>query len=277
MVQIPVLVSPYWRQSLIRTVVATLATTLAVTVPHALSLAEPTGDRLAATPMHQKTLVMGTAADYPPFQFKLEGSDEIQGFEIELANYLAAQLGFTVTVEDMNFEALISALQAKRLDFVMAGMTPTPERKRLLDFSQVYFNARPVIVVSQKTRLAEPGDFAGKTIGVQTGTIHEAQMTALAQTIADLQVNAFPTVTEMMQALQAGDVDAVILEDSVANLYAAGNAALQVVPMLGEAEEPIAIAFPQGSEYVDAFNRVLQEMTENGELDRLIKKWFEQQ
>lgn len=277
MVQILGFVSPHWRPIVARTVVTTVATTLALTAMQRSSWAEMAAEPLAATPMHQKTLTMGTAADYPPFQFKLEGSDEIQGFEIELANYIAAQLGFTIKLEDMNFEALIPALQAKRLDFAMAGMTPTPERERLVDFSQVYFNARPAIVLPKGTRMTEPGDFAGKTIGVQTGTIYEAQMTSLAQTIANLQVSALPTVTEMMQALQAGDVDAVILEESVAQIYAAGNPRLQVVPKLGEAQEPIAIAFPRGSEYVADFNRVLQEMANNGELDRLVKKWFEQQ
>ncbi|UZQ52993.1 transporter substrate-binding domain-containing protein [Trichothermofontia sichuanensis B231] len=277
MIQIPGLVSPHWRPIVVRAVVTTVATTLALTAMQGSSWGQMAAEPLAATPMSQKTLTMGTAADYPPFQFKLEGSDEIQGFEIELANYIAAQLGFAIKLEDMNFEALIPALRAKRLDFAMAGITPTPERERLVDFSQVYFNARPAIVLSQGTRITEPGDFAGKAIGVQTGTIHAAQMNALAQTIANLQVKAWPTVTEMMQALQAGDVDAIILEESVAKLYAAGSPTLQVVPMLGEAQELIAIAFPPGSEYVADFNRVLQEMANNGELDRLVKKWFEQQ
>jgi len=280
MAQIQTLPQPYPQPTLatlVTTLATTLVTTLVLTAMPAPSRAEAIVDGLAATPTAQKTLTMGTAADYPPFQFKLENSDQIQGFEIDLANAIAAKLGLAITLTDMNFEALIPALQANQIDLAMTGMTPTPERERLVNFSQPYFNARPAIVTPRGNRLAEPGDFAGKTIGVQTGTIHEAQMVTLAQTIADMQVSAFATVTAMMGALQAGEIDAAILEETVANLYAAGNTALRVTPMLGEAQEPIAIAFPLGSAHVAGFNRVLQEMAANGALDRLIKKWFEQQ
>lgn len=280
MVRISSFVFPGQRPIVARALVATVATvaaTLTLTTTQGPSWAEMAAEHLAATPTQQKTLTMGTAADYPPFQFKLDNSDEIQGFEIDLANYIAAKLGFAIKLEDMNFEALLPALQARQLDFAMGAITPTPEREQRVAFSQAYFTAHEVIVTPKGTRIVEPGEFAGKTIGVQTGTLQAAKLASLAQTLTDLQVNAFPTVTAMMQALTAGEVDAAVLEESVAKLYVAEHPTLQMTPMLGEEKEPIAIAFPRDSDYVADFNRVLTEMAANGELDRLIKKWFEQQ
>ncbi len=280
MVRIPSFVSPRQQPIVARAMVATVATvvtTLTLTTTQGPSWAEMAAEHLAATPTHQKTLTMGTAADYPPFQFRLDNSDEIQGFEIDLANYIAAKLGFAIQLEDMDFEALLPALQAHQLDFALAAITPTPEREQRVAFSQAYFTAHEVIVTPAGTRIVEPGEFAGKTLGVQSGTLQAAKLASLAKTLENLQVNAFQTVTEMMQALAAGEVDAVVLEESVAKLYVAGHSTLQMTPMLGEEPEPIAIAFPLDSAYVADFNRILREMVANGELDRLIKKWFEQQ
>lgn len=256
--------------------VAAMVTTLTLTPLQGPGWAEEVGQSQATPPTSQKTLTMGTAADYPPFQFKVDNSDEIQGFEIDLANYIAAKLGFAIKLEDMDFEALLPALQARQLDFAMAAITPTPEREQRVAFSQAYFTAQEVIVTPKGTRLVAPGEFAGKTIGVQAGTLQAAKLASLAKTLADLQVNAFQTVTAMMQALTAGEVDAAVLEESVAKLYVADHPTLQMTPMHGAEKEPIAIAFPLDSDYVAAFNRVLTEMAASGELDRLIKKWFEQ-
>src|SRR3954447_9229589 len=86
-----------------------------------------------------KVLKMGTSADYPPFEYidTAKGSDII-GFDIDLANALAEKTGYEIEVQDMDFNSLIPALQAKQIDIVLAGMTPTPEREENVDFSDIY-------------------------------------------------------------------------------------------------------------------------------------------
>lgn len=80
----------------------------------------------------KKKLIMGTSADYKPFEYK-EG-DNIVGFDVELAKALAKKAGYEIEVQDMDFNSLITALKSKQVDLVLSGMTPTPERKNKLIF-----------------------------------------------------------------------------------------------------------------------------------------------
>ncbi|MFP3488402.1 transporter substrate-binding domain-containing protein, partial [Staphylococcus sp. SIMBA_130] len=97
----------------------------------------------------EKTLVMGTSADYPPFEYidSAQG-EEIIGFDVDIANYIADELGYNVEIKDMDFSGLITALSSERVDFVLAGMTPTEERKENVDFSDIYYSANHMIVSS---------------------------------------------------------------------------------------------------------------------------------
>src|SRR4051812_47325674 len=81
----------------------------------------------------EKTLVMGFSADYPPFEFKKNG--EVVGLDIDVAREVAQALGFSLVLQDMDFSALIPALQSGRIDFAMSGMTLNEERKKNVDFS----------------------------------------------------------------------------------------------------------------------------------------------
>lgn len=78
-------------------------------------------------------IVLGTSADYPPYEFHkvIDGKDEIVGFDIEIAKQIAKDLGVELEIKDMKFDGLLAALQAGKIDFIVSGMTPTEERKRV--------------------------------------------------------------------------------------------------------------------------------------------------
>ncbi|MCJ2544230.1 transporter substrate-binding domain-containing protein [Synechococcus bigranulatus str. 'Rupite'] len=103
---------------------------------------------------------MGTSPDYPPYEYydTSSGQEQIVGFDIDIANYIAEEPGFNLRVVGMNFSGLIPALQANRVDFVMAGMTPTEERKQNVDFSEVYWwKMLPQLSSSATPRANGPG------------------------------------------------------------------------------------------------------------------------
>ena len=87
-------------------------------------------------------LVVGTSADYPPYEFhkEIDGKDQIVGFDIEIAKQFAKDLGVELEIKDMAFDGLLVALQADKVDMVFAGMTPTDERKQNADFSDIYYH-----------------------------------------------------------------------------------------------------------------------------------------
>ncbi|HEY9297918.1 MAG TPA: transporter substrate-binding domain-containing protein, partial [Phormidium sp.] len=94
----------------------------------------------------QKKLTMVTSSEYPPYQYRdiYSGKDEIIGFNVDIAKYITKQLGYELEVIDT--DAIIAALQSRRADFSVAGMVPTPERKKYVDFSDIYFEAKNTIV-----------------------------------------------------------------------------------------------------------------------------------
>jgi arginine/lysine/histidine transporter system substrate-binding protein len=222
------------------------------------------------------TLTMATSADYPPYEFveTAGGTEEIVGFDIDIARHIATELGYDLEITNMDFSGLIPALQAGRADFVMAGMTPTEERRQNVDFSEIYYNARQTIVFSAGANITGPADLAGKTLGVQLGSIQEELANDLATEIQGLRLSPLNRINEIIQELRTGRIDAAIIEDTVAEGFLANNPDLAAVEIPEEGPAGSAIAFPKGSELVEDFNRVLAEMESSGLMDELIVRWF---
>jgi polar amino acid transport system substrate-binding protein len=219
-----------------------------------------------------RTLIMATSADYPPYEFvdSSSGSQEIIGFDVDIAKYITEKLGYGLRIDNIDFNGLIPALQSQRADFVMAGMTPTEERKQNVDFSDIYYEAKNTIVAKQGSNLLTTDSLNGKTVGVQLGSIQEGA----AKKIAGANVKSLNRINEMIQELKAGRVDALIMEDTVAQGYTASNPDLEFNVIPNEGAAGSAIAFPKGSPLRDEFNPVLQEMKSSGKMDELVEKWF---
>ncbi len=220
-------------------------------------------------------LVMGTSADYPPYEFvDTAVSDEIIGFDIDIANYIADKLGFELKIEDMDFNGLVPSLTNNRVDFVLAGMTPTPERQENVDFSDIYYVAQQTIVTKQDSGITSLDDLAGKTLGVQLGSIQVGLANDIAEEVGDIEITELNRINDLIQELKSNRIDAAIIEDTVGEGHIAVNPELTSFIIEDESEAGSAIAFPKDSELRDQFNEILQEMFENGKMDELVMKWF---
>lgn len=220
-----------------------------------------------------KKLVMATSADYPPYEFvnSASGSQEIVGFDVDIAKQITQELGYELEIQNIDFNGLIPSLQAKRADFVMAGMTPTEERKQNVDFSEIYYDAKNTIVTKKDSGLTAPASLQGKKVGVQLGSIQE---TYAKENLKGANIVSLNRINEMIQELKAGRVDALIVEDTVAKGYIASNPDLAFTTIEDEGESGSAIAFPKGSPLVTEFNAKLAEMKSSGKLEELVNKWF---
>jgi len=223
------------------------------------------------------TLRMGTSADYPPFEFiETAESEEIIGFDIDLANAITEELGYELEIVDMDFNGLIPSLDSGRIDFVQAGMTPTVERRENVDFSDIYYKGEHMIVTTVESGIETVEDLEGMTIGVQLGSIQEGQAAEVEEKVADVTTESRDRIPELIQEINSGRFDAVIIANTVAENYIDGNDNLYGFILENETqEEGNAVAFQKGSELVDEFNEVIQKMEDNGELDELIMKWFD--
>ncbi|MBV8885839.1 MAG: ABC transporter substrate-binding protein/permease [Chroococcidiopsidaceae cyanobacterium CP_BM_RX_35] len=218
-------------------------------------------------------LTMVTSADYPPYEYRdtAKDRDEIIGFDIDIAKYITKKLGFGLEVRDTDFNGIIPALQSHRAEFAMAGMTPTAERKKNVDFSDIYYEAKNTIVARKGSNLKMPEDLFGKKVGVQLGSTQEK----VAKRFKGVNLESLDKSGEIIEELKSKRIDAAILENTIAQGFIASNLDLEfyIIPTTDAAGS--AVAFPKGSKLVDNFNRVLKQMKDNGEIDRLVKNWFD--
>ncbi|MCH1626652.1 transporter substrate-binding domain-containing protein [Ferdinandcohnia quinoae] len=223
----------------------------------------------------KKVLKMATSADFPPFETIDAASGDYIGFDIELTKYIADELGYKLEISNLDFEGLVSALQSKRADLVASGMNATKERKENVDFSIEYHQAGSIFVTLKDSKLKSIEDLDGKKIGVQLGSIQDEGAKKLKKSeLKEIEIAALNKVPDLIQELKTGRIDAVYLDESVAVGY------IEEADLAGfndpTASAPgYAIAFPKGSNLVEKFDKVLKEMQENGELEKLEKKWLE--
>ncbi|MFF2875385.1 transporter substrate-binding domain-containing protein [Gottfriedia sp. NPDC057991] len=221
-----------------------------------------------------KTLILGTSADYKPYEFIDTKNDKIVGFDVDLAKALGKKTGYTIKVKDIDFNSLITAMNADKVDFIMAGMKKTPERAKNADFTEPYFTDQNEIVVNKDSNIKSVKDLKGKTVGVQAGSIQETKAIEVSKKYG-FKVENRNRIPEMVEELKAGRFDAVVIEQSVASGY------LNKLPeMQGELMQDFfeqsgsAVALPKGSKLTPKFDKALAELKEDGTVDKLVKKWF---
>ncbi|MCD7033237.1 transporter substrate-binding domain-containing protein [Metabacillus sp. GX 13764] len=222
----------------------------------------------------KKVLQMATSADYKPFEYKdtAKGSD-IMGFDVDLIHALADKLGYKIEIKDMDFNSLVPALQAKQADIVLAGMTPTEDRKKNVDFTDIYYTAKHMIVSKKGSGIKTVDDLKGKTLGVQLGSIQEGKAKELQKKTA-FKIENRNRIPDLVQEMNAGRFDAAIIEDTVAKGYFEADKNLEGFVIQDSEEAGSAIALQKDSPYTKEFNKALKELKDSGELEKLIVKWF---
>ena len=222
----------------------------------------------------KKVLTMGTSADYSPFEFiDTAKGDDIIGIDIDIAKAVTEKLGYEFEVRDMDFGGLIQALQSGQADFVLSAMSATDERKASVDFSEIYYTSKHMIVSKKDSGITKVEDLKGKNVGAQLGSIQEDKAKELAEEI-DMKVENRNRIPELIQEIKAGRFDAAIIEDTVAKGYLDNNEDIEGFT-IEDADGGYAIALPKDSKLTEEFNKALKEMMDNGELDEIFKKWFE--
>lgn len=227
-----------------------------------------------STDKDDKVIVMGTSADYFPYEFvDTANGDEIVGFDIDIAKQVAENMGYELKIEDMDFGSLLGALNAGRVDFVMAGMTPTKERTENADFSDIYFTAKNLIL-TKGTAIQSLEDLDGKQVGVQLGSIQEG---IAKDQIPGAEIVALNKMPEIIQEIKTGRIDAMVIEDTVAKKYLEQDSELVTFEIVDEEEAGSAAAFRKDDELRNQFNDELKKMIDSGDIEKLAQKWFEQE
>lgn len=228
----------------------------------------------------KKTIVMGTSADYPPFEsVDTANGNKIVGFDLDMAKYVADQLGYKLQVKNQDFNGLIAALNSKQVDFVMAGMVDTPDREKQVEFSKPYFNDYQVVLSKKGANINSVKDLKGKKVGVQLGTTQETLAVQLNKTIP-MNIQRWDKLNDMAEAMKAGKLDAIITVSSVAYGYTSKDKSLNQFKALVNGKpqaDPVSAAFPKGSKLKAQFDKVLDKMNKNGKAQQLVNQWIKNQ
>ncbi|MGV3464213.1 MAG: basic amino acid ABC transporter substrate-binding protein [Heyndrickxia sp.] len=219
----------------------------------------------------EKVLIMGTSADFPPFETR-DTAGNVVGFDVDLGKYIAKKLGYKLEIKDMKFDGLIGALQSKRVDMVLSGMSATEKRKKNVDFSTPYYHSGEMFVTKKNSSIKSIEDLKGSTIGVQLGSIQEEGAKNIQKTIK-FDTKAMDDSTTLIQELLSNRIQAAYLDKSVAEGYIK-NQNLAGFDDPTSSSPGMGIAFPKGGDLVDKVNKILKEMQDNGEMDKLQKKWI---
>ena len=214
-------------------------------------------------------LTMATNATFPPYEMTTDSGD-IEGIDVDTAKAIAEKLGLELQIDDMDFDAALLSVQQGKADIAMAGITVTDERKAVMAFSDSYATGIQSIIVPEGSDIASPDDLAGKKIGTQRGTTGYIYCT---DDFGEDSVVAYDNGLTAVQALNNGQVDAVVIDNAPAKEYVAANPGLAILDT-SYAEEDYAIGMAKGSSLEAAVNAALEELKADGTLQAIVDKYI---
>lgn len=223
------------------------------------------------------TLVVGTSADYAPFEFPIvkNGKKQITGYDILIAKQIAKDMGVKLKIENTEFSSLISDLKGNKIDLILSGMTDTPAREKQVAFSKSYYTVNNYLLVrkADANKFNTKADTKNAQIGAQQASTQED--IAKAQTSGNVVTEGL--VTSLTTELQAGKLDGVVVESEIADNYVKNypdkyaKAKLQL--KTPKADQHLSAAGRKGDKkLMKQVNKTITKMQKNGQMDKVLQQ-----
>lgn len=212
------------------------------------SLAEES-DPLYDSIMKRGELIVGLSADYAPYEFhtEIDGKDTIVGFDISIAQKIADDMGVELKIEELGFDALLGALKTGKIDLIISGMAPTPERLQEVSFSDSYMVSQQRVVVRKEDqdRFHSVNDFSGVNVAAQKQTTQED---LIKNELIGAKGTSLQKIPDVVMNLTQKKVDAIVLESPIAEAYVSQNDNLAFADVtFTESDKDTAVAFPKNA------------------------------
>ena len=228
------------------------------------------------TVVEEGKLHMSTNAAFPPYEMTTDDGG-FEGIDVEVAGAIAEKLGLELVVDDMGFDAALTAVQNGQSDIAMAGITVTEDRLEVMDFSESYATGVQVVIVREDSPIQTLDDLNNaEMIGCQaatTGYIY-ASDTPENGGYGEDHVTAYENGSLAVMALLNGQIDAVIIDNEPAKAYVEANEGLKILDTPW-AEEEYAIGVAKGnSDLLSAINAVMDELKTDGTFQSIVDKYI---
>ena len=256
-----------------------LARTLATAAALSLTLAgcAAGGDKTevagGAKIVKKGTLTVCTHLPYKPFQYNQGG--KVVGFDVDMMDLVAKKLDLKQSIFDTPFEGIESgqSLNTGKCDVAAAGMTITDDRKKVLDFSEPYFDATQAMLVAKGSPIKKLDDLAGKSVGVQLGTTGADYVRANAPKSATIK--EYEDLALLTAAVKSGQLDAGVNDNGVLFDYVKSNPDTQVATEFDTGEQyGFAVAKDQNDALLKTIDDIIATSKKDGTYDAIYKKYF---
>ena len=218
-----------------------------------------------------KKLYVGTNAEFAPYEYLENG--KMVGFDIELMDAIGEELGYEIVWSNMSFDGLLPALQMKKIDAVIAGMSQTPERQKAVTFSMPYLlfsSDEHYVIVNEGSSYVKKEELNGKKIGVQIGTMQEE----FAKDLGGLP-QLYNSWTGALMDLQQNKIDAVIIADVSGEEYLKTMKGIKKIDVVEENFPGASIALRKGeTELAEQINQAILKIDAEGKYLEILKKYF---
>jgi polar amino acid transport system substrate-binding protein len=219
-------------------------------------------------------LTVGSDCDYPPF-IELDG-DQPAGYEFELLNAIGDEIGLTVEyLAPQNFDTILASVASgTKMDVGVSSFTINDERKQLVNFTTPYFDSNQAVVAMKTAPYTKAMDFNGLTVGAQSGTTG-ADWVRENLTNAGTVLKEYNQASELMAALNAGDIQGAFFDEPVAAEYVAKlYTDSQIVESIPTGEQYGISVSKDNPELLDAINKAMVTIKKNGTFDKIFLKYF---
>lgn len=226
----------------------------------------------------QKTgyFVVGLDDAFPPMGFREEGTNDIVGFDIDMAKEAAKRMGVEVKFQPVVWDTITEELNGGKIDVIWNGLTITPEREAKIAFTKPYLGNRQIVVVQKNSAIKAKNDLKGKKLGIQAGSSAMIALDSEPEIKDSLsEIAEFGSNDEALLDLASGRLDAVLVDEVVGRFYISKKPDTYKVLEESFAEEEYGVGMRKGDDAFRAeLQKALDDMKADGTSAQISNKWF---